>query len=84
VITTMRGDLALMTGIEDPVLAMPITSGTRGITLRDPDVLRRSHARVHLPKTGRLDGLAVDAGREIVVVHKELPRIFGGRNKTCL
>src|ERR1700693_501308 len=77
VITTVLGDLALMAGIHDPVLSDANHVRYSGITLRDPDELRCGHAGVYLPKTGRLDGLAVDACRGIV--HKELPRKVGGR-----
>src|ERR1700719_377872 len=79
-ITSVLGDLALMTGIDDPVLSDANHVRYSGITLRDPDELRRRHARVDLPKTGRLDGLAVDARRGIVVIGKELPRKFGSRD----
>ncbi len=78
-ITTVLGDLGLMGGIDDPVLSDADHVRYPGITLRDPDELRRGHARVYLPKTRRLDGLAVDARRGIVVVNKELPRKIGGR-----
>jgi hypothetical protein len=80
VIASMLGDLALVAGVDHPVLSYTDDVRYSGITLRDPDELRRSHARVYLVKTGRLDGLAVDARRGIVVVGKELPRKFGGPN----
>ena len=63
VVTPVLGDLALMTGIDDPVLSDANHVRYSGITLRDPDELRRRHARIDLPKTSRLNGLAVDARR---------------------
>jgi hypothetical protein len=71
VITAVLGDLALPTGVDDPVLGEPDHVGYPGIDRIDADEPRRICARVHLCKTGRSDGLAIDAGRRIVLVHEE-------------
>ncbi len=78
-IATVLGDFRLMTGVDDPVLSNADHVGYPRITLFNTDKLRRSQARIYLPKTGRGDRLAVDARSGIVVVHEELPGKFGRR-----
>src|ERR1700737_2510687 len=78
VITTMLGDFGLMTGVDDPVLSNADHVGYPRITLFNADELRRSQARIYLPKTGRRDRLAVAARRGIVGVPRERPPKLGG------
>src|SRR5258708_27409413 len=68
-----------MAGVDDPVLSNADHVGYPRIILFNADELRCCQARIYMPKTGRRDGLAVDARSGIVVVHEELSRKFGGR-----
>jgi hypothetical protein len=72
------GDLGRVAGVDDPVLGDSDHVGYPGIAHIDADEPRRSGARVYLQKTGRSDGLAVDAGRRLVVVQEELARKVSG------
>src|ERR1700730_4620483 len=76
VITAVLGDLGLVAGVDDPVLGDSDHVGYPRIAHIDADELRRSGARVYLPKTGRLEGLAVDAHPGIV--QEELARKVSG------
>src|SRR5262249_41861606 len=79
VITAMLSDLALLSGVDNPVLRDSDHVGYPGIALINADEPRRSGACVYLIKTCRRDGLVVDAGRRIVVFPEEFSREVGGR-----
>jgi hypothetical protein len=61
VITAVLGDLGLVAGVDDPVLGDSDHVGYSRIAQIDADEPRRGRARVYLCKTGRRDGLSVDA-----------------------
>ena len=75
----MLSDLALAAGVDDSVLGDSDHVRYPRIARIDTDELRRSGARIDLPKTGRRDGLIIDAGRRIAVVEEELARQVGSR-----
>src|SRR5215468_1634584 len=74
----MLCDLTLVASIDDPVLCDPDYVGHTRVALLNADEFRSSVASVYLEQASRGDGLAINAGRRVVVVHKEVASKVSG------